>query len=844
VPKPPAPDPPPSASDEAEFRARLAERRRKGQERLETVRRELAEEDKAASQAAEALRKRLSSRPVTLSALEGRTYPKATIRRYTLYDAEIEAGGKVESISWDALTPDSIAAAAAALFDPGSAADQFERGRYFIARRRWKEAREAFEQAAKLDPGLDPRVAEFRDTLERLITGQGPFQGSARRAGADGLLLRYDFREAKQLEDFTPGLAHEAGRAVLDSAAAKEGVVLKGDSDIPVVFISELSLEGRFTAEGPVVLGLFDGPKRGYELEIGPEGTALSRLDAAAPDRRKPVGRSAQAKLTPGKTHHLRVFVKNWRFTVSIDRKEPAAFEDPPPPGPADILEGVLRIATAKGKLRIEAPLLVQGRLEAAELEKRVGETEVMVRRALDPDLEEVRVRREYRMALGMLSTGENLVLSADDRRFSWRIKTNEDLVVYEGLKKGLVSYLNGSPTVGFSLAAWEADVSKLIGRYPDVPALHYLRSVARAESQDGAAAREDLRKALELFPEFHEALTLQSRQHLSEGDLQGALSAANRALDLMPDSAEARVARALATFSRSPAAEDSFTEDLKIARRLDPHGSEAGTWLRVLVRQVRGPRDLGCRFEHETANYRISTDISPEAARRYGEALEAARRHFLETFRHLATPAPGRKPRVAIFNTAENYYTYNEILSETRAEHTGGVFRSTLNELVLFELLDETETLHTLFHEAFHHFMHQILLDTPPYWFNEGLADYMGALAVQGGKVVRKGLVVPDRQFAARLLLELNRTFPFEKLMLDTPRDFYGPDSWLKYAQAWSMVHFFYEAGGGKHRGLIEDYFKALRARKSPREAYDAVFAPRVSALEAEWKQHVRAVK
>ncbi len=847
-PPPRPPDPKPSASDEAELRARQAERRRKGRERVDAVKQELAEEQKAADQAEEANRKRLAGKTVTLSVRGGATYAKAVLRRHTHQEAVVESGGKVESLSWDSLTPESVAAAASVLFDAASAPDQFERGRFFIARRLWKEAKESFERAAKLDVGFESKVSDFRDMLERMITGQGPFQGAARRTGNDGLFLRYDFRDARQLEDFTPGLALAGGAAVLDAASAKDGVILRGgpDPDLPVVFLSELAFDARLTAEGPLLLGLFEGPKAGYRLALGPEGAELYRLDPAAAEaeRWKGIGKSPNARLTPGKAQRLRVYVKNWKFTVSFDGKESATFEDRPEPGRADLIHGVLRIAATKGKLRIEPPVLIQGRLDEAELEKRIGETEVLVRRALDPDLEEVRRRREYRMALGMLGSSENLTLSADDRHFAWRIRTNEDLLGYEGLKKQYVGYLSESPPVGFSLSAWQGEVSKLLAKYPDVPALYYLRALAHVESQNGAAVRDDLRRALELYPDFHEALVLQSRQLLSEGEPDRALAAANRAIDLAPASAEAYVARAMATFARSPAAAESFAEDLRVARKLDPHGPEAGSVLRVLLRQARGPKDLGCRFEHETAHYRISTDISLEAAKRYGEALEAAWSHYTETFRRIATPMPGRKPRVAIFNTAENYYTYNEILSETRGEHTGGVFRSALNELVLFELLDEEETLRTLFHEAFHHFMHRIMIDTPPYWYNEGIADYMSGIAVEGGKVVRAGLVIPDRLFAARLVLAAGRPFPFEKIMNETPREFYGPDSWLKYAQSWSMIHFFHHAQGGRHRPLLDQYFQALRGRKSPREAYDAAFAPRVADLEKEWKEYVSKLR
>jgi hypothetical protein len=79
---------------------------------------------------------------------------------------------------------------------------------------------------------------------------------------------------------------------------------------------------------------------------------------------------------------------------------------------------------------------------------------------------------------------------------------------------------------------------------------------------------------------------------------------------------------------------------------------------------------------------------------------------------------------------------------------------------------------------------------------------------------------------------------------MCETPREFYGPEIGLNYAQAWSMVHFFYEAANGKYRPLIERYFRELLAQKTPRQAYESAFKDQVETLEKEWKAFVRQLK
>jgi hypothetical protein len=311
-----------------------------------------------------------------------------------------------------------------------------------------------------------------------------------------------------------------------------------------------------------------------------------------------------------------------------------------------------------------------------------------------------------------------------------------------------------------------------------------------------------------------------------------------------MPDYAPAYVTRAISSFARGATPVEKCIDDLELAQKLDPDNAEAPTWLRILKYASKGPRDLGCRFDFESAHYRVTTDISEEAAKLYADRLETAYSHFVENFKPYFVGRPGPKPRVAVFNTPENYYTYFELLSENRGEYTLGVFRPALNELVLFETATLDDTLHTLYHEAFHQFTTLMVSHTLPYWFNEGMAEYMGALKIEGGKVVEKGLILKERLAGLQVALLADYVLPFKRIMCETPREFYSGAVGLKYAQAWSMIHFFYEAQGGRHRELIVKYFEALRARKTPQQAFDEAIGAKAEALEKEWKAYARGLK
>ena len=843
-PPPPTPPPPPSDDGRKAFEERLAGKKKEARARYEEAAREVAAERKMADETAQAAKQRLAGKTVTLSLISGEPYKDATIKSWNFNGADLDVAGKPVRVTWDAVQPASLPAAADVLFDAQRPQDQFDRGRFFVARRQWKEARAAFSAAAKLGQGYDSRVQDFSDALERLVTGQGGFHGSARRVGRDGVRLSWDFRDAKQLEDFSEGLVLAGTTAVLESSK-RTGVFLfgataGGNADSPLAFLGDLSAEMKLSADGPIIVHVFSMETGGYEIELGPAGCSLVRTNPRAPakDRRKTLAKSDKVKLSPGKSSEIRLSVSYPRFRVIIDGVEALAAEDGPVVVTADPPKGLFGFSIEKGKLKLEAPLFVQGRAEVAELDRRISDTEVMLRRALDPDLEQIERFRNRKKAMDLLGETKDLSLSSDDPYFAFRIKKFEDITKYEDLRKTL-----SNPDEKDSPDKWREEMDGLIARYPDAPSLYYVRALFRSDHHDLIGARVDLNKALDLFPAFYEGLGLLSEILMRMADFEGALAAINRALEAKPDYVEGRVVRARCVYFTSFGTQ-AFLEDLDVARKLDPQDSQAVAVRRALTSQRVGPRDLGCRFDQETDHYRITSDISAEASKRYGENLEAAYRHYSSSFKSVPGSAARGKPRVTIFQTAENYYTYYELLSEERGENTLGVFRPNLNELVLFESTDISETNHVLYHEAVHHYMTLLTNRTPPYWYNEGIAEYLGSIEIDKGKLTGKALPLRMRLPYVQQAIDVGADLPFEKIMNETPREFYSGNSALKYAQAWSMIHFFYEFDKGRHRPLIEKYFEALRSGSTPRECFDSVFKEKEESLRKEWREFTKNIK
>ncbi|HVR84034.1 MAG TPA: hypothetical protein VMU54_06970, partial [Planctomycetota bacterium] len=226
-PEPESPPPPPSDDGRKAFEERLEKKKKEARARFEEAASEVAAERKATDETAKAAKERLAGKTVSLSLNSGESYKDAKIKSWNFHGADLDVGGKAVRVTWDGVQPSSLPGAADVIFDAQRPQDQFDRGRFFVARRQWKEARAAFTAAAKLGQGYDSRVQDFSDALDRLVTGQGGFHGSARRVGRDGVRLSWDFRDPKQLEDFSEGLVLSGTTAILESSK-RTGVFLFG----------------------------------------------------------------------------------------------------------------------------------------------------------------------------------------------------------------------------------------------------------------------------------------------------------------------------------------------------------------------------------------------------------------------------------------------------------------------------------------------------------------------------------------------------------------------------------------------------------------------------------------
>jgi tetratricopeptide (TPR) repeat protein len=832
-PKKPAPDP---IEARKEWMAREARRlREEGAARLAEARKsvelDLEREKKEALEFAH----RFDGFRLDARLLPDTTCKQALVTGFTSDELQLDTAerGSV-TLPWNMVAPETTAAVAGHVYRNPTAEDQLALARFLVERRLWKEAQAALHRLKAIDDAHETMANRFDEAAAPLLTGKGLFQGALKTAGDSGLRLTYDFSEPAQGDDFhgpEDGFKVEGGKLTLEAEKGRWWAV--GDRELE--FADEVDFEAKASVEGALLVIFYRRPAgEFYIVETGPAGTFLKKGKTVSGAEDLAANQKAALK----GEQKIRVSVRRRKVTVLIADRPALSFEDPAGQGET---RGQFQLGISKGKAVLGPGLFVSGQVNPDYLKKKIGTIEIEARRTVNKDLGEVRELTAQQQANRILGGGVE-GLSADG--FVIEYLSVQELPDYDEVKLGVAGrawdeHKHGNKGLKEFLDGW-------LEKYGGFPSLWYLRGVLHLRQYELLEARDKFAKAVALYPDFHEALYQMAETWWYAREFAKALDLANQSIEIRPDYANAHVLAGQMRFAVDKKTGEAADRDFRVAEKLDADPAQMLHERRRVRMQTRGPRDLGCIHEHESANYRIVTDISPERARWYASQLEVVRSGYLDAFKKWYRGDGRTKPRIAIFNTREAFQTYSELSSTGRAENVLGFFDPANNELVLFEDLDLDDTLHVLYHEAFHHFA-SAMLKFPPYWWNEGIAEYMGAVRLDpsGKEVKERAMLLAGRLANMKSALKGNFYVRFEQILNYNPGEFYNPFMvGIHYAQAWSMIHFFYEFEGGKHRPLIEQYFDELFQGKTQRQAFDAVFKGKTEALEKEWLKFTKGLK
>ena len=249
----------------------------------------------------------------------------------------------------------------------------------------------------------------------------------------------------------------------------------------------------------------------------------------------------------------------------------------------------------------------------------------------------------------------------------------------------------------------------------------------------------------------------------------------------------------------------------------------------------LHGPT-WGQKHEYESRHYRVASDLSREVCRSVALELEETYRYVS---RRLGTGEhdESRKFQVYAFAGRASYLDYIEDVFEGRGESTQGMYSSYLKQLLVLDSEPRASFEHTVRHEGFHQFLDSIL-DQPPIWLNEGLAEYYAASRTPQGSW-RDGRLNEMRMGTLRGGGRDARLLPLAELFeLEQPA--FMADGARCYAQAWAFVHFL-EHSSVQNRDRLERLIQSLLEGATHAEAIERAFGDvQLTELDAQLAEHI----
>jgi tetratricopeptide (TPR) repeat protein len=802
-----------------------------GAKRVEALQARLKQEHAAAaadrSAALEQAKKASLERPLSLEVVPGLKLENAVVTALDDERFALSAGDDDVAFAFDAVKPEVALRVRRLGLREDRAEDLQAHGLWCAGRRLFTEARRAFKKAASLDPKL---AAPDVDALEK---ASRVWNGSFERRGGT-IELRYAFDDAVEAKDWASVTG--GGRcAVTDKRLVVQGsgVFLVGLAEVGFTHtvdvqatLDRISSDGIGGAVG-VSFGAGTEREETWIAVVFPSTGELALARWKARGGLEVVERKAGA-LRGGKSARVRLVVRGDRLEVLVKGTTVASVRVAPNWEKVRVLAG--GAGQASGAVGL-SEVVVRGRVRFDWLRKAFGEFEEALAAATARIDELPALRRpEGKAPVRPLTADEPGLLGdvPDAAR-----KAYEAAVALQA---------KGTDADPRPLVQAHEAFGKLAAKERGHAGAWFRRGAIALRLGWAGLALEDLDRARRALPRFHEAIAARALALAGLGRLADARAAADEALRLAPDAPEAWRALGEARF-RSGDLQGAL-EAYELALALDPWDDEARGLRRNVSHVLSGP-PWTQRFRTETKHYRVETNISQKRCEEYAADLEVVRAAYAKRFEEDQGAKSPEKSTVFVFDTEEGYHGYAALTIDDRVESTCGVFLPRYGQLLLFEGKedqDRSETRQTLFHEGFHQFLHGLVPDAAvPYWLNEGLAEFHSALTVTNGAVTAEAQVLSARLADLRLFLGKQGPIPFERLMKESPAEFYSGAVWAKYAQAWSMVHFFETGAEPDLRERFQRYVAKLRAGDPADAAFTAAWAGvKWPDVQKAWRAHV----
>lgn len=206
---------------------------------------------------------------------------------------------------------------------------------------------------------------------------------------------------------------------------------------------------------------------------------------------------------------------------------------------------------------------------------------------------------------------------------------------------------------------------------------------------------------------------------------------------------------------------------------------------------------------------------------------------------------APGRRDEpvtlLRLFASRRDFEHYGATREFNFVYFSEFYYSNLLREIVAFGDGSHARFDRRIKHETCHDVLEYVAGTLPP-WVSEGLCELAEVTPVVDGRLDRPPV---NREWLRILAKALDAgTLPAIAALIDmSPGEFYGSDSQIHYAAAWSFCHFLVTRRGEKGLRLLRSVLEAVQSGGAGKaaEPLRGAFTPK--ALEGPWRAHVGAL-
>jgi tetratricopeptide (TPR) repeat protein len=222
--------------------------------------------------------------------------------------------------------------------------------------------------------------------------------------------------------------------------------------------------------------------------------------------------------------------------------------------------------------------------------------------------------------------------------------------------------------------------------------------------------------------------------------------------------------------------------------------------------------------IEVSTPNFRIASTMGPEQTEELAIDLERIRT-VIAGFTNVVSLESPVPTEVFVFKSAGEFNTF------TDNRNVAGWFYQTMrSNLVALAPSRSMSTSGIILHEYVHFVLHNASTVQYPTWYEEGLAEYLGATTVHKDELVVLGAVPKGREKTFRWVkwLSLKR--------IVSSRGYSGltdEQQSLFYAQSWALVHYLHQGREGDHdvSAELDRYIDLVEGGSDHADAFEEAF-------------------